>query len=1308
MPRQGSGAGPAGNRPKKRVVRRKKKRDEPYTLPDNFSTESGSGAPSEPLYDWGDGKGRVYSRPKKNRGRHEQPGPVSDAERRRIRAAERSEPQQEARQEARKHGPGGRRGTKRPGGDDKSDYDRSRGRKASERAIKQARIDYLRRSRPRGRELLKRELEGRGLLADLLSEVGEKVGERVEAGHERHVLGSSKASIGTTSGKLLGRAAEDAVNLPAQAVPSVYVPVAGVKEAVLDGDPKRLKKLLKDVDETSVIYNLAAAGVEAVGGDSKAAKQRLKQAKESAEEHPGFAVAELVGAKAVAGRSAGSAARHSPSKKLRRIGSTKRKPRTLEGTNIQERRTYSPDLIDKAVQVGAEKFNQGRVTRLRRKADRVEAKDPDRAAELRGTARRVDTSRVSEKYVRRRVDERVALNEDVRRINRSEATKAVDKAVKGLRRSERPIVSLVAQNIVRPNRKSLEKYRAKLAREAEDLKGHKLRANKAVRRAIDNVLADPKADLDRVADAARVIVESSRPLQDDLVAAGLLDADQADKAAVMPYAVAQMDARGVSDEYAKTQRKDAKEELGRVTKRLERLERLRQQRIGQNRSARGREGQVAAYYVGERRFASRAGAQKHADENGGSVRRVALSSAEAKRTGELSRIDRAIERVKAEKRVAEGKLRDARRLDAELLDADGRPLSAAAIHEHMEANEVPEPAFLTQAPNQRGAKNFNLRSERANTLRTRRRTGEATRQGTFDIHEDTLREGAARARGLVDAVEGWNGFLDELALRSPDNGELLTFPSFDKARQVADDLNVPGEREWSIVRVTPWGARKKQLQRVLEETHPDALMDAEGAKDAPIVQALREALDGNPGGEGPWAIVPGSAADQLRLHLNSMGQGTAAKLFQMYNSAFRKTVLATSTSWFAGNVLEASLRSALATAGPRSWVTGRRVMTRLKEFDPEAAKEMSVRALGGGQYSFAQRAHVRRGADQFAGTGLEGIAQTLGKLWRTPGPRHVADAWHAYTDFVFGRLNKGIESQFQTAMLGKALRGSDLMDDHLVKLSRDAVDDAARGLTDTNNQVAFGRAVDRMYGRYGKLSPNERLIFAYYTPFMAWARNAAEFITRTLPVDHPVATGVLAALENATEEWREDHRLDHFIEGGQVPFFLQGAIPTSDGLVRASRFTPFSLAGDPFGTAADQVLPQFSSVLMAMQGRDWKGDKLRNEDGEELNVTEQFMAAAHELVKSSVPLVAQGERISEDGVDALNPFRPVKNEEKPKVTTKRKKVVRKKREPAGFFDESEGFFDGGGSSSSGSSSGKFFADDDDFYDDSESSGSFFD
>jgi hypothetical protein len=88
-----------------------------------------------------------------------------------------------------------------------------------------------------------------------------------------------------------------------------------------------------------------------------------------------------------------------------------------------------------------------------------------------------------------------------------------------------------------------------------------------------------------------------------------------------------------------------------------------------------------------------------------------------------------------------------------------------------------------------------------------------------------------------------------------------------------------------------------------------------------ILDAMHEGLTAKEG-KGPWALVPEVAAKRIQEHLRSQGGGL--KTVQLANQAFRRTVLATSPSWVAGNVIEAVGRAALAKAGPASYLHGRR------------------------------------------------------------------------------------------------------------------------------------------------------------------------------------------------------------------------------------------------------------------------------------------------------------------------------------------------------------------------------------------------
>jgi hypothetical protein len=163
----------------------------------------------------------------------------------------------------------------------------------------------------------------------------------------------------------------------------------------------------------------------------------------------------------------------------------------------------------------------------------------------------------------------------------------------------------------------------------------------------------------------------------------------------------------------------------------------------------------------------------------------------------------------------------------------------------------------------------------------------------------------------------------------------------------------------------------------------------------------------------------------------------------------------------------------------------------------------------------------RRDHTQFEDTKVEGLARTSVRSGVRPVRSRRPRIWHGWTDLRVQPDQPPIESKFQTAMLGKAIRDSNLMDGQTLKLSKVAVEQAARGLKNTNEQVAFGRAVDRMYGKYNKFSPEGRMALALYTPFVAWTLNAVKFVYRRPPARPSHRHRPDRSTEMATDEWRK-------------------------------------------------------------------------------------------------------------------------------------------------------------------------------------------
>jgi hypothetical protein len=945
--------------------------------------------------------------------------------------------------------------------------------------------------------------------------------EVLHPGHPAH--GSALASI-IAAAKLGPAVVKGASDLAAKAAPYAvagYAPALSLTANVL-GKGKELNRLASNAGRDLVdipanaIPSLYKLGETAIHDPKKAAGMVAqpyidvaKHPVRSFEDHPLGTALLFSGLKGGSGRAAGQALRTIPSNATRRAGSTARSARRVEGTALEQRRAYSPDVINKAVQVAVERNRQRRAAKVDTKAA---AATGERAVELQTKAVKLRGTQMSENQIRRRVDEHQDLTETLRRSDRGRAVGAAQQAIPRSVRKAGPAAVLVAQRIIKPNDADLHAYRNELVASQPSLSHAKLGASKTLVAHIDKALTRG-VDWQAVSKAADDYRATQVPGQKALGDAGLLDSGQVERRTLLPYAVRNMGAK--SD--------------------------------------------------GER-----------------------------------------------------------------IVAQDGSPLTNDAIRAHMQVNGVPEAAYVTQAPNRRGARNFFRSSDEPAKAGAAKYTGKATTEGTFDAHPDVLVEGAANTQALVSQQEHFGKFVTDFGRRDG-KGELKTYATFRQAQQAANNMlhqadGSPraGALKFRPVRVNPFAGRKDQLEQLVNDANVDHTAHNS------VHDALHDALSGNPG-EGPWALIPEAAADRQIQHLKVLGGGGLGKTFQVGSSAFRRTVLATSPRWLYGNLLEGLGRAAVAHAGPRAYVTGSRVMKRLGELDPKAAQELQARALGGGNLKMAERQQIHRGAEQFAQTPLAPIAHALGTFWRTPGPKQVAGVWNKWTDFVFNTVNGRAESAIQKAMLGQAVRKSPLMEESMVKLGQKAVDQAARGLRNTNEQVRFARQVDDMYGKYGKMSPGLRRSISTLTPFAAWAMSAVKFTYLVLPRDHPVLTSLLASSNQATEEWRKQHGLEMFAAGA-VPGFLQGSIPVGGGgKIRASRYSPTSIAGSPTDSLAGLLLPQVSGVQEALQGRDWKGAKLRGKNGQDANDVDKLLAAGGAFLTSTVPLLAQGQRIKAKG-----------------------------------------------------------------------------
>lgn len=526
--------------------------------------------------------------------------------------------------------------------------------------------------------------------------------------------------------------------------------------------------------------------------------------------------------------------------------------------------------------------------------------------------------------------------------------------------------------------------------------------------------------------------------------------------------------------------------------------------------------------------------------------------------------------------------REARRLERSAIRkadyvAGDKPVTVADVRRAIGPNGI-DPAFVSHQ--EIPARSAALPLEPVKSGIKQNRDGVNVEQAALDLHPAKMFEQVRGAQRQIDSARAQKRMVNDWGYRV--DGEVKTFRTEDDARNWARDSVENGGG----------GVRKET-----------------GYDFRPVKQA-----------DGRYALVPDKIAETLTEFVNEV---EANKLVKAVTANWRRNVLAFNPRWFAGNVIEAALRAAIAGAGPGSYVRAKKVLDAL---DENTRRQVEARTIGGGHFTSAGSLnHEAPGVRE-----LRGFGQTLKKFSEKPGPREVSALLDAYTKFVMESVNGRVETFTQTAMLGKAMKNNSLMNERILTLTREATLEAAQGLKNTATQVELGRAVDRMYGQYSKFTPDIRAAITLYTPFLSWTLNSINFLYRVLPRDHPVLVGNLAAINTSTQEQRK--ALGQYFDAlgkteGQVPAFLQGSIPGKDGSnLRLTRYTPGGLVQNEGASAVGEVaalfLPQISEALLNLGGKDFGGKPLQDNN----SMLRNFAAAGASMLTSQVPAASQALR----------------------------------------------------------------------------------
>jgi hypothetical protein len=1059
--------------------------------------------------------------------------------------------------------------------------------------------DRARTSPTRGvRRQVTRELSGDGELAKGLGKLAPILSQGGTPGEKVMASGFSGQAPGTRLLRATKAAGEDAVNLPATALPSLYVPADAAVQAAR-GNTKPAKKFIADVKQTDPIYAAVNAGVHLAKGDTQGAKREIERAGNLAEEHPGFTAVEVLGAKGAIGRGTGRGVRgtgrvlvkagaKNTGERVRRVAATETRPdAVIPGTPLREVRTYSKDLTNKVAQIYApivgDRAKAKRAGKLRRQAERIEAAvdenltpaerargmvqgGQEEAAKLRRRAAELDPTRMSDKAVQRRIDLQEARAGNRQRNAKAERQAQAEKIVKSSG-DKGAALNLVTQGIVRADVRDLRAYRDELAAAADRLGPAKAQQNRALREKINTSLERAerggrlrRTDLEKVAQAARDYHHQlDAPLDARLVELGLLDREEA-----------------------------ARSKL---------------------KSVAAREGA----YVDRAHYE---------DHDGNRVSDAEVRSIRAQHGDE-------------------GVRSLIRRVPERFVDAQGRPLGTARLQALADKLDAP-PSYLSQAPNMDRPGAYYETTSREPVTQGRARTGAAVREGTLNADRQMLVQSAVQRENFANAAESYRQNLSEIAVRDPKTKK-ATPVSFDDANRIAQDMTASTGTEYVPVSFEPWRASEQQreamAQALQDVTDPQAFESLTGA--------MLEGLSGKQR-EGAFLVVPQAAASRMRAHLNVLSPGDLDRVLRQARKQWSTTVLSTSPSYVIGNVAEAGVRTAVNRAGPRSALTTRRVLARMRELDPAKADAFMNSVLTGGKFTLATRkGHLDPRSLQDSPVMRRRVAR-LQQAMKYPGIKQAAGVWHVWTGIVRELANGKVERGAQYAMAGRAMRDAGLTDE-LFKLSGKAIDDMARGLLDTAEQHRVANMVTDAFGNYSRFSPFQRRLIAEYSPFLAWVASSTRFLTRVLPRDHPLMMALLTVNERATADWREAMGLN------DLPDYLKGGLTNrrNGRLWAVSRNTPFgAFSGNWAETIGDLFMPQALPAVDALRtGRDWRGYKLPDD-----TAYGRGAYAVSELAKSSIPAIAVWQK---GRTYWQNPEKALSAIERPPYKPKRKLVKRK-------------------------------------------------
>jgi hypothetical protein len=249
--------------------------------------------------------------------------------------------------------------------------------------------------------------------------------------------------------------------------------------------------------------------------------------------------------------------------------------------------------------------------------------------------------------------------------------------------------------------------------------------------------------------------------------------------------------------------------------------------------------------------------------------------------------------------------------------------------------------------------------------------------------------------------------------------------------------------------------------------------------------------------------------------------------------------------------------------------------------------------------------------------------RSIARLAADVTPRRVATAFEHYSNAALTLNAKVVEEPLFAQLLGKVaakhVRSTNSFMESLHPIQHQALKDFMEGMHESPSQLALADAINKEVGNWHILSPFERMVKSNLVPFYMWHRAALRFVFLTMPRQHPVISGIIAAAANMTADERAKLGLDLWRGKGKDRSYLSGGIPVAGGIRQTSNLTAFGMLADYPGAVANSVFPIFRGGLAAAGGVDWKFDKYKHADGRPLDTYEKALLGAYLTLEPFIP-----------------------------------------------------------------------------------------